>query len=138
MFSNFTSIFVATLAQFILSFIWYTFLFGDLWGKIHGFDRKSKKEQESMQKEMFPLLAVQMLMTFVTTTVLALFFAELPSTWHAYGAAGWLWLGFVAPTQVASVIFGGTENKWVTRKILVMSGASLVNFMTAAFVLSSM
>ena len=55
--------------------------------------------------------------------------------WNAYGLAGFIWFGFVMPAQVSAVIFGGTEQKWVMKKIAVSTGASLVSFLAAATVL---
>lgn len=132
---NYVAIAVATVLQFIIGAIWYSVLFSKLWGKIHGFDKIAADQQAKMKKQMAPLLAVQFLITIVTTFVLALFASELSPAWHAYGVAGFLWLGFVLPTQISAVIFGGTEPKWIIKKILVMAGGSLACLMAAATVL---
>lgn len=135
---NYGAIFLATLAQFIVGAIWYTPIFGKLWGKIHGFDKLTKDIQMKMMKSMGPMLAVQFLVTILTSFVLELFVTSLPSGWSVFGEAGFFWLGFVVPTQVSAVIFGGTEGKWVVKKILVATGGSLACFMAAAAVLSYM
>ncbi len=135
---NYLAIFLATVAQFIVGAIWYTPVFGKLWGKIHGFDKQSKEEQQKMMKKMGPLLGMQFLVTLVTSFVLALFLAALPSEWHAFGMAGFFWLGFVLPTQVSSVLFGGTEPKWIVKKIAIMAGGSLACYMVGAAVLHLM
>ena len=135
---NYLAIVLAAVAQFIVGAIWYTPIFGKLWGKMHGFDKQSKEEQQKMMKKMGPLLAMQFLVTVVTSFVLALFIAALPADWNAYGMAGFFWLGFVVPTQVSAVIFGGTEPKWVVKKIAIMAGASLICLMVAAAILHTM
>lgn len=129
---NYLAVLVATIVQFIIGAIWYSLLFGKLWGRIHGFDQLSKEVQQQMMKKMGPFYALQFLVTIITTVVLALFVAELPQDWHAFGIAGWVWLGFVLPTQVSAVIFGGTESKWIVKKIAVQAGASLACLMGAA------
>jgi hypothetical protein len=49
----------------------------------------------------------------------------MPDDWNRFGLAGFYWLGFVVPTQIGAVIFGGTEPKWIVKKILVMAFGSL-------------
>jgi hypothetical protein len=132
---NYTAIIVASFLQFVVGAIWYSALFGNLWGKIHGFDKFSKEEQQKMMKGMAPFYAIQFFVTLVTTCVLALMTAGLPLEWNRFGIAGFFWLGFVVPTQVSAVIFGGTEGKWIVKKIAVMAGASLACLLVAAGVL---
>jgi hypothetical protein len=131
---NFLSIFIATVAQFIIGFVWYGPVFGGLWGKIHGFDKLPKAVQLKMMKSMGPFYALQAFVTLVTTTVLAIFIAYQP-TWNVYAMAGFFWIGFVVPTQVSAVIFGGTEGKWVATKIALQAGASLLCLESAAFII---
>ena len=133
---NYIAVLVAAVAQFIFGAIWYMPLFGKTWGKIHGFDKVTPEEQKVMTKQMMPLLLVQFIGTLVTSGVFALLYNDMPSQWHAYGFAGFLWLGFILPTQVGAVIFGGTEGKWVVKKILIMAGAGLGCMQIAAFVFS--
>jgi hypothetical protein len=133
---NYVAILVASVLQFILGAIWYTPLFGKVWGKIHGFDRYTAEEQKVMTREMVPYLVIQFLVTVVTTTVLALFIKGLPSAWNIYGIAGFLWLGFVLPTQISAVMFGGTPKKWMVTKVAIASGASLICLLIAVQVLS--
>ena len=135
---NYTAIFVASVLQFIVGAIWYTPIFGKLWGKIHCFDKRSKAEQEAMMKGMAPWLGLQFVITIVTTFVFALLLNGFPSSWNIYGLAGFFWLGFVVPTQVSAVIFGGTEPKWIAIKIAIMAGGSLLCLEVAAAVLKVM
>lgn len=132
---NYLAIVIATILQFIVGAVWYTAIFGKLWGKMHNFDQYSKEEQQQMMKKMGPFYVLQFVVTFVTTWVLALIISNLSSEWNAFGAAGWLWLGFVLPTQMSAVVFGGTEARWMVKKIAVASGGSLACLMVAAAVL---
>jgi hypothetical protein len=131
---NYIAIGVATIVQFIVGAVWYMPIFGKAWGEIHGFDKVAPEMQKEMQKKMMPLLGVQIVLTLVTSAVFGLFVATLPQDWNVYGLAGFYWLGFVAPAQAAAVIFGGTEPKWVMRKILISVGGSLACFMSMALV----
>lgn len=131
---NWGAIILATFLQFGWGAFWYTALFGKLWGKIHGFDKLSKEVQAEMMKGMGPIYGIQFLVTLVTTIVLAIFITYQPS-WNAYAMAGFFWLGFVVPTQTSSVLFGGTEPRWMWKKIAVQAGASLGSLEIATVVL---
>ena len=127
---------VAAVAQFIFGAIWYMPIFGKMWGRIHGFDKVSKEEQIKMQKGMAPFLLAQFVFTLLTSFVFALLLNGLPVEWNIYGVGFFFWLGFILPTQVGAVIFGGTEGKWVVKKILIMAGAGLGCMLVAALVFS--
>lgn len=131
---NWLAIVVATILQFICGAVWYSFLFGKLWGKIHGFDKLPKETQEKMMKEMGPFYAVQFLVTLLSTFILAIFITNLPG-WNPFGMAFFFWLGFTLPAQVSGVIFGGTEGKWIVKKIAVQALGSLLFLEVAAAVL---
>lgn len=134
---NIWAVLIATAVQFILGAIWYMPLFGKLWGQIHGFDKLSKKQQKEAQKSMLPLLVIQLIMTLFISFTLAKIIALAPY-YPVYEIAGLLWLGFFVPVQVGAVLFGGTDPKWVTTKILVMSGSSLVNIVAATAIIGAM
>lgn len=84
---------------------------------------------------MAPLYGAQILVTALTAFVLAHFMGANPEV-NVYKLAFWLWLGFVVPTQVSAVIFGGTEPKWVVRKLAIMSLGSLACLWVGAAVIA--
>lgn len=127
----------ATIIQFIIGALWYSVLFGKLWGQIHGFDKLSKEVQQKMMKQMGPFYGLQLVVTIITSIVLTMFIssvAELGVS-NPYLLAAMVWIGFVVPTQVSAVIFGGTESKWIFKKIAVQSGASFACLEAAAAVI---
>jgi hypothetical protein len=130
---NYVAIIVATIVQFIIGAVWYSALFGKQWGEIHGFDKLSKETQDKMKKEMGPFYGLQILMTLITTTVLAMFVAY--TSWNPFGLAAFCWIGFVFPTEVSSVIFGGTEKKWMVQKIAIQAGSIFVCLQIAAAII---
>jgi len=135
---NYLAVLLATVLQFVCGAVWYSVFFGKLWGQIHGFDKLSKETQQKMMSKMGPFYGIQFLVTLVTSFVLAIFITYLPQDWNVYGLAGFFWLGFVVPAQVSGVIFGGTESKWMVKKIAVQTGASLLCLLSAAWVLKVM
>lgn len=130
---NFISILIATLAQFIVGAVWYSILFGKLWGSIHGFDKLSKNIQDKMVKEMGPFYGIQFLITLITSIVLAYFNSQ--TNINLYYFAFLAWIGFIVPAQISAVIFGGTDKKWIVKKIIIQSGAALVCLEIASLIL---
>lgn len=57
---NFWAVIAATVVMFAIGAFWYMVPFGKTWGKIHGFDKLSKKEQERQQKAMGPWYGAQL------------------------------------------------------------------------------
>jgi len=68
---NIWAVLVAAVADFVLGAVWYMAVFGNQWGKIHGFDKLSKKEQATARKGMGPFLILQFVITVVTVLTLA-------------------------------------------------------------------
>ena len=130
------AILVASVVEFIIGAVWYMPIFGDMWGQIHGFKKLSKAQQKEAQKQMMPMLVVQFIGTVITTFILAKLIVLLPN-YSVYTLALLVWLGFFVPTQVTSVIFGGTESKWIVKKSLIMAGGSLLCILAAAWVLTN-
>lgn len=131
-----TAVLLATVAQFVVGMVWYMPLFGKLWGKMHGFDGLSKDKQKEKQSQMGPYYAAQLLVTILTAFVLAKLLALAPD-YSPYKMAGLVWLGIALPANVSAVIFGGTEGKWVLKKIAVMAGGSLACLVMAVLVISN-
>lgn len=131
---NMWAVLAATAVQFVLGAIWYMVVFPKQWGEMFGFDKLPKAKQKEMQKQMGPLLGIQLIMTFVISFILAHFIANTFDSTY-WQVAFWVWLGFVVPTQVSSVIFGGVDPKWFPRRIGIMASGALVNLMAASWVI---
>lgn len=132
---NLLAVLAATAAMFVVGAVWYMLLFSKEWSEMHGFNKLSKADQKEMQSQMGPLYGTQIVVTFVSAWVLAYFLVALPNVvW--YTTAFLLWIGFIVPTEVSSVVFGGTEGRWVLSKIVISIGGSLACLLAGAYVLS--
>ena len=132
---NLVAVLAATVAMFAVGAFWYMVPFARAWGEMHGFNKLSKKEQKEMQAQMGPFYVVQIVVTILAAWALAYFLTELPHV--AWGVtAAMLWLGFIVPTEVSSIIFGGTENKWMVKKIAISIGGSLLTTFVGAWVIT--
>lgn len=132
---NLLAALIATVAQFAVGAVWYTFIFGKLWGEIHGFHKLPKETQDKMKKEITPYYAVQFVVTLLASVVLAILITNLPQS-NPYVVAFLVWLGFTVPAQASAIIFGNDDKKWLVKKLAVQAGAALVCLEVAALVLS--
>lgn len=122
-------------AMFMFGGFWYMVLFAKKWGEMFGFDKLSKKEQKEKQKEMGPLMTVQVLITILSAFALAKIIALAPE-YSVLKIAVIVWAGFVAPTAISSVIFGGVETRWIKRRIAIMVSESFLRILLAAWIIS--
>jgi hypothetical protein len=132
---NIVAIILATIAQFAVGAIWYMPLFGKIWGQIHCFDKLDKKAQKEMQAKMGPFYGLQLFVTLITTIVLSKLILMVPN-YSSYMLAVMVWVGFVVPTQVADVVFGGTEQRWIATKVAIVAGGSLTCLLVATTILN--
>jgi hypothetical protein len=128
------SILFVSLIQYVVGALWYSpLLFGKMWMDIMGVSHLSKEELQKMQKSMLPFYGLQLLLTLLTTTFLyfTMHFLPLPS---GLSLAFLIWLGFIMPTQVTTVLWGNTKkNKWL-KQILITTSYQLLSLLFAAFV----
>lgn len=99
---NLVAVLVAGLAAFILGSLWYSpLLFGDVWMKMAGV-KKTKKNKLMWLKFLIYLIG-QLVMAFVLAHILI--FAAAVTYVEALITAFWLWLGFIAPITLGSVLW---------------------------------
>lgn len=132
---NLFAVILATVAMFIIGAVWYMKFFAEQWGKIHGFDKLDKNTQKEMQSKMGPYYFAQTVVTFISALVLSGLISILPN-YSVYTLALLLWFGFVMPTQVSAVIFGGTKPEYIVQKASIMTGESIAHLFVAAWVIS--
>jgi hypothetical protein len=103
---KYPAVIVATLVHFILGGLWYSpLLFGNKFLQIIGW---TPQQLEQMQAE-GP--AKELIIAFVTSLILVYVLAHFVQYTKASNAlagiqtAFWLWLGFIATTNIATVLF---------------------------------
>lgn len=131
---------VAVVAQFVLGALWYSpLLFGRWWMQIMEKTNLSKSELQKLQKQMLPFYGLQLFLTLLSTFVLVMFVHFMHKgepSFHAYGVSGWIWLGFIAPTQISAVVWGNTKRAVWGKQIFVMLSYQLVALMVTAYLIS--
>ena len=97
---------VAAIASFILGSLWYSpLLFGKIWMKLGGFTEKNKDKSKKMLASYFFMFVG----TLVTVYVLGnnLLYSGISNTSTALIYAFFMWVGYIAPIQLGSVLWEG-------------------------------
>jgi hypothetical protein len=134
---NLLSVLLAGVASMAVGFLWYSpTLFGNAWMKEMGLTLK-KLNSDKMKKAMGKTYGLSFLSSLVTAYVLshvtsmsiAVFNYPLPTP--AFTSAFFMWLGFVAPVQLTSVLY---DNKsW--KLFAINAGYQLAALMAMAAVI---
>jgi hypothetical protein len=102
---NLWAVVVAAIINIILGSLWYGPLFGKTWMGYAGYTEKDMKgaEYSSMAKSYVGMYIAAYVMAYVLAWVLSSL--AIATVSGALVAAFVLWLGFVAATQIAGVLF---------------------------------
>ena len=129
---NYIAVLAATIASMALGMFWFSpAVFGTAWMKAMGFTKKSIKKMKLTPQQ---AMAGGFITTAVSAYVLALFI-DLAQAGTAYAGAVigfWVWLGFVATTQLGSVL-------WADQKVQVWyitAAHTLVSFAVMGAILA--
>lgn len=104
---NVVAVIVSALVPMIVGYFWYGPLFGAQWMKLVGV---SKKDMEAKKAEMPKVYGMMFVGALIMSYVLSKFIILTGTGTLLTGAiiGFWAWLGFVATTQLARVLFMGT------------------------------
>ena len=100
---NYLAVIVAAVVHFIIGGLWYGLIFANIFVDIVGREQLEKMAADSHWS--------QYLIAFISSLVLVYILAHFVQYTGSNTVAGglqtafWLWLGFVATTQISSVIF---------------------------------
>ena len=136
---NYVAILVATVANFILGFIWYTPLFGKAWARENGFDTSVKPSSGRLARGMIFMVIGNFLMAYVFAHNNAAWsfvpgIDMMPVAGQILNAAIFTWLGFYVPTDLSAVAW---ENKsW--KLFFINTGYHLAMLLVAATILHLM
>lgn len=125
---------VATIAQYILSALWYSAFFGKQWMVINGFDQLSKPEKEASGKSMGPFYGLQLLITTVANIVFGTVYLAIKTNMELTAFSSLVLLGFILPALVEGVIWGNTKKQvWGTQlSIMILNRVANILIATVA------
>lgn len=102
---NYPAVLVATVVHFLVGGLWYGLLFSNKFVELIAWSPEKLKEMEnhSPAKE----LTIAFISALVLVYILAHFvqYTKARTTLDGIQTAFWLWLGFIATTQLATVVF---------------------------------
>jgi hypothetical protein len=108
------------IAQYIIGALWYSLLFGKQWLEInHPNGLPSKTEMEKLAKSATPYYAIQFVLTCVTAWVQWYFVMSDQDNWLSVSLL--IWIGFLVPSIIQTVIWSDPQNKKKPLQIGIMS-----------------
>ena len=129
---------IMTVACFALGAVWHGPLFGKLWMRIHhGKDSFNATEMQEAMVGMWKLMLAEFIATFLMVITLS-FLVEILPTYSGIHLAFLVWIGFVLPTMISTVIWGADTKKYMATKIAVSSICRLIGLLAAGYVFSNM
>ncbi len=114
---NYLAVLVAAIAAMVVGFLWYGPLFGKPWSKLMGWGEMTPEKMKEMQKKAMLGYVASFIGSLVMAYVLShvTVFAQSylgTSGWTSGLSSGfWMWLGFVAPVTLGSVLWEGKPLK---------------------------
>jgi hypothetical protein len=134
---NLIAVVLAAVANMVVGMLWYGPLFGKKWQALMGFTPESMK---SMKMTAAQAIAGGCVTAFIMAYVLAhdafvwgaFFGTSVAPSVFALQLAFWIWLGYVATTQIGAVLWEGRP--W---KLFVLNaGNSLVSLIAMSLILT--
>ena len=132
---NLWSVLTAAVATMVLGFLWYSpLLFAKPWMILMGYDPEDKEKRAEMQKGAGKMYGMSFVASLVSAAVLAKIVAITTVSSALYGMkVGFaVWLGFVAPVQLTSVLFA----KQPVKLYLINTGYQLVCYLAMGAILA--
>ena len=135
---NIVAILVAVAVNFVLGFIWYTPLFGKIWGKEMGYDSTVKPDKSVLIKGMVFMLIGNFLFAWVFAHNIAAWgfvpgVKEMGPMANAINSAFFTWLGFYFPGHLGATVW--EKKSWTLFGI--NAGYNLASLLVVAFILCS-
>jgi len=134
---NMLAILVAVVVNFFLGFLWFTPLFGKIWGREMGYDPNVKPDKKVMAKGMIFMVIGNFLFAWVFAHNIAAWrfvpgINDMSPFSNALMSGIFTWLGFYFPGQLGAIVW---ENKsW--KLFFINTGYSLVSLLVVALILT--
>jgi hypothetical protein len=135
---NYLAVAVAAVVYFVIGAVWYMGLFGKIWSQLMGFNKLSKKEAKAMKEKMGMSMAINFIACLLASYCMAHSVLSGSVFYHVEGVAAglqsgfWIWLGFIATSQINSVIWDGRPVKLY----LINVGYYLVSYLAMGSILA--
>jgi fatty acid desaturase len=133
---NWFAIVVVTVANFILGAVWFSAFFGKQWWRIHHGDEKmTEAKMKEMSKGMGTLMVTEFVATGLMIVGLACLIGAIPE-YSGIKIAFMVWLAFVLPMVISSVIWGNDRREMRLQKIALSASYRLIALLGAGYILA--
>ena len=134
---NFIAVLVAVVVNFVLGFIWYTPLFGKIWGKEMGYGPNMTPDKSVMLKGMVFMIIGNFLFAVVLAHNIAAWqfvpgVKEMGLVNNALSAAIFTWLGFYLPGHLGAIVW--EKKSW--KLFAINAGYNLASLLIVALILT--
>lgn len=134
---NIVAILVAVVANFFLGFIWYTPLFGKVWGKEMGYAPDMKPETSVFVRGLIFMIIGNFLFAWVFSHNIAAWdfvpgISEMSKAQNAIMAAVFTWIGFYVPGALGATVW--EKHSW--KLFAINTGYNLASLLVVAFILT--
>lgn len=136
---NFLAVLLAMVVNFIFGFIWYTPLFGKIWGRQMGYDGSEKPKVSEMLKGMVFMIIGSFLLAWVLANNMAAWsfvpgIQTLSPFSSALMASVFTWLGFYFPVDLGAIAW--ERKSWTL--FFINTGYHLFSLVLTALILAYM
>lgn len=133
---NMLAIVVAVIVNFVLGFIWYTPLFGKVWGKEMGYDPEEKPDKSAMFKGMAFMIIGNFLFAWVFAHNIAAWsfvpgMESMGKVGNILNSAIFTWLGFYFPGELGATVW--EKKSW--KLFFINTGYHLASLLVVATIL---
>ncbi len=134
---NIGAVLVAVIVNFVLGFIWYTPLFGKVWGKEMGYDPNEKPTKSVMFKGMAFMVIGNFLFAWVLAHNIAAWsfvpgMDEMGNLASTLNTAIFTWLGFYFPGELGATVW--EKKSW--KLFFINTGYHIVSLLVVASILT--
>lgn len=134
---NWAAILLAVVINFFIGFIWYTPLFGKVWGREMGYSADMKPDPKVLMKGMIFMVIGNFFFAWVLAHNIAAWnfvpgVAEMGPVSNAMSSAFFLWLGFYFPGHLGATVW--EQKSW--KLFFIDTGYSLVSLIVVSLILT--
>ncbi len=134
---NIAAILVAVVVNFVIGFIWYTPLFGKVWGREMGYDPNMKPDSKVMVKGMIFMVIGNFFFAWVLAHNIAAWqfvpgIPEMGPVNNALTTAFFTWLGFYLPGHLGATVW--EQKSW--KLFFIDTGYALVSLLVVSFIIT--
>ncbi len=134
---NIVAVIVAVVVNFVLGFIWYTPLFGKVWGREMGYDPNEKPSKSVMFKGMAFMIIGNFLFAWVLAHNIAAWsfvpgMDEMGDVAGAMNTVIFTWLGFYFPGELGATVW--EKKSW--KLFFINTGYHLASLLVVASILT--